>query len=229
MRRLLLITVAMLAISGAMAQQPKGDYVQVYGYVEREITPDRFVLSISIAERDSKGKISVEEQERAMIAALKGADIDVASQLRLANSASDYFKRGVSLTTTNYELELHSTDELSAAFRALNPLALSSVTISRIERSDIEQIIAEMRRDAMQNARTRAQELASAIDQKVGVCHTINDYNSGYNYYFSDHISIATMEERACANAAVMYDKSAIEFRSEKVSYAVQAVFELLP
>lgn len=231
MKRLILIAVAMFAAGSISAQQTSNkSFVQVYGYAEREVTPNEFTLSISIAERDSKGKISVAEQERAMIEALRHANIDVEEQLRLADSASNYFKRGISLTTTNYELKLNSSDELMAAMRALDPLALSSVELTRVANSNMDQIYAEMRREAIVDARTRANELAAAIDQKIGSCTAINDYNSSNSIVFRDHINMKTrvMENRFTEKAAA-YDAPELEFQSNKITYSVQASFVLLP
>ena len=231
MKRLLLIAVVMFAASTISAQQTSSkNLIHVYGYAEREVTPNEFTLSISIAERDSKGKISVAEQERAMIEALRHANIDVETQLRLADSASSYFKRGISLTTTNYELKLSSSDELMTAMRALDPLALSGVELTRIANSNIEEIYAEMRREAIVDARTKANELASAIDQKIGSCTAINDYNSGNNIVFRDHVSMkARAIENRFVEEAAAYDASVLEFQSSKITYSVQASFLLIP
>ena len=72
MKRLILWAVAALVALPAAAQTQEvfPSYVQVYGRAEKEITPDEFYLQIIINERDSKGKISVESQQRDMIAAL---------------------------------------------------------------------------------------------------------------------------------------------------------------
>ena len=75
MKKLILMAaVALMALpAAAQMQEAFPSYIQVNGRAEKEITPDEFYLSIVINERDSKGKISVESQQRDMIAALKSA------------------------------------------------------------------------------------------------------------------------------------------------------------
>ena len=57
------------------------------------MTPDEFYLQIVINERDSKGRISVESQQRDMIAALRRLGVDVEKQLKVANLSSEFFKK----------------------------------------------------------------------------------------------------------------------------------------
>ena len=79
MKRWIVAVAALFALLPAAAQMQEAfpSYIQVYGRAEKEITPDEFYLQIIINERDSKGKISVESQQRGMIAALKRAGVDV--------------------------------------------------------------------------------------------------------------------------------------------------------
>ena len=68
--------------AAAQVQEAFPSYIQVNGRAEKEIMPDEFYLSVIINERDSKGKISVESQQRDMIAALKRLGVNVEKQLR---------------------------------------------------------------------------------------------------------------------------------------------------
>ena len=73
MKRLIVLAAAALMAFPAMAQMQEAypSYIQVNGRAEKEITPDEFYLQVVINERDSKGRISVESQQRDMIAALR--------------------------------------------------------------------------------------------------------------------------------------------------------------
>ena len=90
-------------------QEAFPSYIQVNGRAEKEIAPDEFYLQIIINERDSKGKISVESQQRDMIAALKRAGVDVEKQLKMANLSSEFFKKNTSVATAKYQLQLGSS------------------------------------------------------------------------------------------------------------------------
>ena len=97
---ILLAAVALMAMP-VFAQQDEAykSFIQVNGRAEKEVAPDQFYLSIVINEIDSKGKISVESQQRDMVAALKRIGVDVEKSLKVANMSSSYFKRSTSLST----------------------------------------------------------------------------------------------------------------------------------
>ncbi len=227
MKRAIILLVALCLGSMAYAQQNnEQSLVQVVGYSEVELSPDLFTLSIRITERDSKGKISVESQTREMIKALKGAGIDTDKDLSLSNNSIDYYRRGTSLATTLYELKLHSTTELNAAFRALEPLGLSEVEITSATYSRIEELRGELRRKAIINARDKAKELAEAIGQGIGSCTQINDHNGNLSF----NATRALKSARANSYGDMVVEEACnIEFRSEKLSYSLSATFELLP
>ena len=107
MKKLILMAaVALMAL-------PAAAHIQVNGRAEKEIAPDEFYLQIIINERDSKGKISVESQQRDMIAALKRLGVNVEKQLKVANLSSEFFKKNTSVATAKYQLQLGSAAEVS--------------------------------------------------------------------------------------------------------------------
>ena len=71
---------------GASAQESVRDEVVVNGYAERKVTPDKFTVAITISETDSKGRISLDEQEQAMIKCLRAEGFDTEEALRLKNN-----------------------------------------------------------------------------------------------------------------------------------------------
>ena len=90
--------VALMALpAAAQMQEAYPSYIQVTGRAEKELTPDEFYLQIVINERDSKGKISVESQQRDMVAVLRKLGVDVEKQLKMANLSSEFFKKNTSV------------------------------------------------------------------------------------------------------------------------------------
>ena len=63
-------------------------YIEVNGVAEKEIAPNEIYLSITINERDSKGKISIDEQQRDMVAVLKKLGVKPAEQLKMLDLTS---------------------------------------------------------------------------------------------------------------------------------------------
>ena len=161
----------------ASAQESVRDEVVVNGYAERKVTPDKFTIAITISETDTKGRISLDEQEKAIIKSLKSAGFDTDEALRLKNNYSSYMRRGA-LATRDYELVVHGAERLSVALATLEELNLHSVSLSRATCTNLDAIREELRREAMRDAKHNAEVLAGAIEQEIGPCTYIHDYNS---------------------------------------------------
>ena len=192
MKKLILIAaVALMALpAAAQVQEAFPSYIQVNGRAEKEITPDEFYLSVIINERDSKGKISVESQQRDMIAALKRLGVNVEKQLKVANLSSEFFKKNTSVATAKYQLQLGSAAEVSKVWQALDNLGISNVSILKVSHSKIDQYKEQVRVEAMQNAKQSAQTLAQAIGQSVGKCFYIYDSNNNVMPVFYDNMAV---------------------------------------
>lgn len=205
------------------------DEVVVNGYAERKVTPDKFTIAITISETDSKGRISLDEQERSIIKSLKSAGFDTDEALRLKNNYSSYMRRGA-LATRDYELVVHGAERLSVALATLEELNLHSVSLSRATCTNLDAIREELRREAMRDAKHNAEVLAGAIEQEIGPCTYIHDYNSNGDVYFSVN---RAMKSRAYAidSAAETYEEVSepIEFAETTISHTIQAKFQLLP
>ena len=67
-------------------------YLETSARVDTLVTPDKIYLNITIQEKDSKGRKSVEEQENKMAQSLKRLGIDVDKQLTIKDLASNYKK-----------------------------------------------------------------------------------------------------------------------------------------
>ena len=224
MKKLILIAaVALMALpAAAQVQEAFPSYIQVNGRAEKEITPDEFYLSVIINERDSKGKISVESQQRDMIAALKRLGVNVEKQLKVANLSSEFFKKNTSVATAKYQLQLGSAAEVSKVWQALDNLGISNVSILKVSHSKIDQYKEQVRVEAMQSAQT----LAQAIGQNVGKCFYIYDSNNNVMPVFYDNMAVM----RSAKAAGMAEDAAAdepLDFKTIKLQYNVQAKFVL--
>lgn len=230
MKKLILIAaVALMALpAAAQVQEAFPSYIQVNGRAEKEITPDEFYLSVIINERDSKGKISVESQQRDMIAALKKLGIATDRQLTVSNVSSTFFKKNTALASAKYQLKLTSAAQLSAAWQALSDLGISDVSLVKVGRSDLESLKQEVRKAAIVDARTCAEELAGAIGQQVGKCFNIVDYNNDVMPAFYNNSMVfrakGVMADAAAEESAA---EEPLDFKTVKLTYSVQAKFVL--
>lgn len=226
MKKMLLLVAAVLVAWVAEAQQAEAypSYVQVQGVAEMELTPDEIYLSIVINERDSKGKITV-EQQREMIAVLKRLGVDVEQQLKMVDLSSAFFKRNTSVATAQYRLLLHDAATVARVWQALDGMGISQVGIEKMDHSEIEKYRVEVRQEAIRAAKRKAEELASAIDQEVGRCFYIFDMSGDSTPLLKSNVMMAraTGADFALEESA----EPSLEFSTIKLSYRVQAKFEL--
>lgn len=229
MKKMMLVLAALMVVAAsASAQQTEAfpSYIEVTGVAEKEVAPNEIYLSITINERDSKGKISVDEQQREMLAALKKLGVKPDSQLKMVDLTSSYFKRGNALAKAQYELKLGSAVEVAKVWRALDGLGISQVTVTKVSHTDLEKFKAETRTEAIRAARDNARALAEAIDQKAGKCFWIADYSSPVRtVYAAANLKSRAMVEEASFDAVV--EKEGLEFQTINLQHRVQAKFVL--
>lgn len=231
MKRILLLAVGVLMTVAAAAQtnETYPSYIQVNGHAEQEVTPDEFYLSIVLDERDSKGKISVENQRRDMVAELKRLGVDVEKQLKVANLSSEFFKKKSSVAQAKYQLKLGSAAEVAKVWQALDALNISNVSIQKVTHSKLAQFKNEIRVEAIRNARENARTLASAIDQQIGPCFYIYDSNSDVlPRYYNNAVMVRSMA-KAADGVAETAEEEVVEFKTIKLEYNVQTKFVLEP
>ena len=226
-RFILAAAVALLALpAAAQVQEAFPSYIQVNGRAEREIAPDEFYLQIVINERDSKGKVSVESQQRDMIAALKRVGVNVEKQLKVANLSSEFFKKNTSVATAKYQLQLGSSAEVGKVWQALDGLGISNVSILKVSHSQLERYKSEVRVEAMRNAKQNAATLAEAIGQTIGKCFYVYDSNNDVMPVFYNNMAVMRSAKAFDAAEAVA-EEEPLDFKTIKLQYSVQAKFVL--
>lgn len=219
--------VALMALpAAAQMQEAYPSYIQVTGRAEKELTPDEFYLQIVINERDSKGKISVESQQRDMVAVLRKLGVDVEKQLKVANLSSEFFKKNTSVAMAKYQLQLGSSGEVAKVWQALDDLGISNISILKVTHSQLDKYKQEVRLEAMRNARESAQEMAGAIGQTIGKCFYIYDSNSNVLPVMYDN-AVLMRSAKAVADAESVAEEDPLEFKTIKLEYGVQAKFVL--
>ncbi|MEI3555195.1 MAG: SIMPL domain-containing protein [Alistipes senegalensis] len=226
-RFILAAAVALLALpAAAQIQEAFPSYIQVNGRAEREIAPDEFYLQIVINERDSKGKVSVESQQRDMIAALKRLGVNVEKQLKVANLSSEFFKKNTSVATAKYQLQLGSSAEVGKVWQALDGLGISNVSILKVSHSQLERYKSEVRVEAMRNAKQNAATLAEAIGQTIGKCFYVYDSNNDVMPVFYNNMAVMR-SAKAFDAAEAATEEEPLDFKTIKLQYSVQAKFVL--
>ena len=207
----------------AQAQVEVNPEVSVNGYSEIKVAPDEIFLSITLNESDTKGKVSLEEQRKAMFQALKRLKIDVEKQLTVVDMSSDYFRRKSSLAATKYELKVATADEARRAIEALDAVKVSNVDVVRVQCSKMEEYRTEARKAAIRDAKKKATELAEAIGQSIGACIYINDYTTPRN----DGVMYIGRAVKSTNDIVVEEAEPVVEFKPITITYNISARFVL--
>ncbi len=224
--RKFIILVASIIVLGAVAADAAAQSrdvmptVSVNGSAQVKVTPDEIYLSIKLDESDTKGKVTVEEQRRAMFAALKKCGINVEKQLSVQGMSSEFYRRRGSLAATQYELKVGSAAEARKVFDSLDKVGIVNVNITRVATSKLEQYRAQARQAAIRNAQLRASQLAAAVGQEIGPCVEINDYTSD--------VEPAVRGRLLMKNAATMDGAAAepeVDFEQITINYNLSAKF----
>ena len=132
------------------------------------------------AEKDNKGKVSVDQQEKEMFKQLKGIGIDLEKNLVVQDMSSDlqtyFLRKNAILSTKAYQLKVNSAQQLGEAFQALQTAGISDVNIEKTDVSNIEELRQEVRTNAAKAARKNAEVLAAALGQQAKEAIFVQDY-----------------------------------------------------
>lgn len=219
--------VALMAFTAAKAQDfgQTIPSVTVNGSSQIKVTPDVLYLSIRLDETDSKGKITLDEQRKAMFDALRKCKIDIEKQLSVVDMSNSFFKKRSSLSSSQYELKVGSAEEARKVFEALDAAGVSNVDLARYTCSKLDEYRAEARIAAIRNAKERAEQLAGAIGQTIGACYEITDYTSDVQPVMRANVMMknsAVMDEAMGAAP-----EPEVDFKQMTITYNVSARFLL--
>ena len=234
MKKIIATVSALLAISFAasfsvVAQESRymESYVEVNGSAEQEVAPDTFYLRVDIAEQDSKGRKSLEQQQNDMLKVLKSLGVDPDRQVVRLSLSSTYFNRRSNMASAAYQIKLVSPAQLATVWSKLDELGLSGVKFQKAECSGIDKVKDEVRRLAVLNAREQASSMADALGQTVGKCFYIyGGYSDASNVYARPLFAKAMMAD----GLGQVEENSAgesLEFDKIKVSAKVTARYVL--
>ena len=153
MKKTIVLAAALLIAAGASAQEKNfldKPYIEVTGKADMEVTPDEIYVRIVINEKDNKGKVSVEQQEKEMFRRLKAAHIDIEKDLVVQDMSSDlqtyFLRKNAILSTKTYQLKVSSAAQLGQAFEALQAAGIADVNIERTDVSNMDELPASTRR-----------------------------------------------------------------------------------
>ena len=229
MKRIIVLTclfvpIFLIAQSKSFLDVP---YLETSARVDTLVTPDRIYLNITIQEKDSRGRRSVEEQENKMAQKLKDLGIDVDEQLvikDLSSSFKRYFLRSKEvLKSKQYSLLVYDGLTAGEVLVALEALDIANTYLEKTEYSKMDALELELKSRAMKKAQKKALALTQPLGQKVGPALYIVDSYGTVPVAYAPRMKMAMAEMDMAAEAPLDVD-----FEKIKVETSVQVKFKLV-
>ena len=226
MKKFIIPVISVLFVTNVFAQSKTFldvPYLETSAQVDTLVTPDKIYLSITIQEKDSKGRKSVEEQENKMAQRLRGLGIDLDKQLVIKDLSSDfqkYFLRGKEvLKSKQYSLLVYSGKQAGDVMVALEQLDIANAYLEKTEYSKMDQLELELKSKAVKKAKQKAEALTQPLGQKVGLAIHIVDNSQPFYPRYDKVYSLA--------NSAEQSQPLDIDFEKIKVETTVEVKFAL--
>ena len=218
-----------------LAAQPKNfidqPYIEVTAAADSLVTPNQIFIRITLSERDSKDKNSIEELETKMVDLLKTMGIRTETDLTATDILSNYqyylLRKKDIIKTKQYMLKVMDAYTATKVFIGLEDINISNVVIDRVGHSQLDQIKDLCRIKAIVNAKTKASSLTKTIGQSIGSAIHIADVERPV---IVDELNKARAEMLVSGygiRAQQKYEDLKIDFEKIYVSMAVSAKFAL--
>ncbi|MFY0652859.1 MAG: SIMPL domain-containing protein [Cyclobacteriaceae bacterium] len=183
MRSGLFVIIVLLLQSVSVWSQNKNfidqPYIETSAQVDTLVVPDRIFLNIVIKEKDTKGKISVEELEAKMEKVLNGLGINTKENLMLNDLGSNfrkYFLKSQDIEKSKaYTLMVENAVMAGSVMLELEKIEISNVLLGKTEYSKMDELKLNMKSKAIRKAKKQALSMAEPLNQIVGPAIHISD------------------------------------------------------
>ncbi len=232
MKKIVLI-ISILIVSNFSYSQTKNfidqPYVETTAKVDTLLTPDRIFLSILITEKDTKGKISVEELENKMAEKLKSIGINLDKQLTLSDLSSNFkkyfLKQQDVLKSKSYSLAVYDALTAGKVIASLEEINISNVDLERTEYSNIEKIKLNLKSKAILKAKSQAESLVVPLNQNLGTAIYISDMNTRIANMLQG--KVAGVQFEYSSRDKKKFNPLAIEFEKIKIESEISVKFKI--
>ena len=207
-------------------------YLEITSKVDTLIVPNKIYLTILLMEKDSKGKVSVEELESKMVSKLQILGIDIKKQLSLKDFSSNFKKYVLKSKdvqkSKQFSLIVYDANIAGKVIQKLEEENISNIILEKTEYSKLEQLKLSLKSDAVLKAKEIATSLAKPLNQKVGTALYISDMETNVINSLSGRVSGIVI--RGYSSLTELSDKNEIpdiEIEKMKIEVSVNVKFRL--
>ena len=111
--------------------------------------PDEIYIRINLSENESKGKISLDQQQREMFRRLEALHLDLEKNLVVQDQSADlrtfFLRKDAVLGTKTYLLKVSTATQVGQVFQTLAEMGVSDVNIERTDVSNMDELRQKVR------------------------------------------------------------------------------------
>jgi uncharacterized protein YggE len=202
--------------------------ITVSGTAEQEVTPDIIYVNISLQEyMDGKTHIPIAQLEKQLEDAVKDAGIPKENfTINNVSGWNNYQKKKTPdfLASKQYRLKLSDLNKFDQILSAVDPKGIQSTNIESYDYSKMDQLKNQLKLKALLAAKDKATYLLSGIGDKLGDAIDITEVD---NSSFPQPRMYAMLQGKV-AGVNVSAPQSDIDFKTIKLSFQINAVFEII-
>lgn len=201
--------------------------IEVSGTAEQEVTPDIIYVSISLQEyMNGKTRVTIDQLESQLESAVKEAGIPKENfTINNVSGWNNNYQKKKSpdfLASKQYSLKLNDLNKFDQILSAIDPKGIQSTNIESYEYSKADQLKNQLKLKALLAARDKATYLLNGIGAKLGDPIDITEVdNSNYPQPRMYMAKSNSLNE-------VTVPQSDIDFKSIKLNFQINAVFEIV-
>jgi uncharacterized protein YggE len=227
MKKLFLIAALVATTIGAFAQSADlRRKIEVTGIAEQEVTPDIINVSISLKEYiNGKTKVTISQLEKQLEKAITEAGIAkegfTINSLSSWNYQTEKKKNPDFLASKQYGIKFHDLNKFDQILSKLDAKGIQSTNIDSYDYSKINDIKNQLKLKALISARDKAAFLVQGLGDKLGSVLNITESD---NSSFPQPRTVMYMAKASTADVA---PESDIDVRKIKLSFQINAIFEI--
>ncbi|HVF80556.1 MAG TPA: SIMPL domain-containing protein [Flavisolibacter sp.] len=209
--------------------------ITVNGSAEMEITPDEIYVQVDLKEYEKKGqgKITIDKIRQGFLTAVRSLGLPDSS-LVIADydgvNGNPWWRKKAKLkdelySSITYQVKLRNSAQVDQLVDKLDDAATQNFFIQRTSHSKLAELRKNLKIQAVKAAKEKADYLAGAVNENIGVAVTINEPNEYYQPYYGTMASNRMMKAEVNQQSAA--DEPQADFKKIKLKYDVNVVFAL--
>ena len=206
-------------------------YIELSGSADTLVTPNEIYIRIILSEKDTRDRVSIEDLELKMVAALKGLGLETEKDLTTSDMTSNFkfylLKSKDVIKTKIYTLKVTEAVTASKVFMKLEEIGISNTSIERVDHSDLDNFKNRMRSKAIIDAKERAIALTKPLNQTIGFAIHIIDTDNNLSQQLQGRVAGIQIRGLNSIQSDGYKEMPKIEFEKIKITANINAKFIL--